>query len=83
LKELLQHFDEVFAVPMELPPQRKQDHIIPLTPGTSPTNVRPYRYPYIQKNEIEQLVKEMLEAGSIRPSVSPFSSPMLLVRKKR
>ncbi|KAK0603045.1 hypothetical protein LWI29_000814 [Acer saccharum] len=32
LKELLQHFDEVFAVPVELPPQRKQDYRIPLKP---------------------------------------------------
>lgn len=31
--------------------------IEPLAQGTTPTNIRPYRYPHIQKSEIEGLVK--------------------------
>lgn len=55
---------------------------IPLKVGSEPVHVKPYRYPYIQKNEIEKIMAEMLGVGTIRPSVSPFSSPGLLVKKK-
>ena len=53
-----------------------------LKEGTQPTNIRPYRYGYAQKMEIEKLVREMLLAGVIQPSTSPCSSPVLLVKKK-
>ncbi|KAH9699581.1 hypothetical protein KPL71_024420 [Citrus sinensis] len=78
---LLNEFCHVFQPPSGLPPKRTHDHQIPLEPNTKPVSVRPYRYPYYQKNEIEKMVKELLQAGLVRPSSSPFSSPVLLVKK--
>lgn len=39
-------------------------------------------YPYCQKNEIERQVREMLDQGIIQRSSIPFSSQVLLIRKK-
>ena len=82
VKGLLKEFPDVQEAKSTLPPSREVDHVIDLKPGVTPPNIRPYRYPFYQKGEIERLVREMLEAGIIRPSKSPFSSPVLLVKKK-
>lgn len=79
---LLKHFAGVFEQPTGLPPIRSHDHSITLLEGVSSVKVRPYRYPFSQKNQIEAMVQEMLSAGIIQPSTSPFSAPVLLVKKK-
>ncbi|GJT41734.1 retrotransposon-related protein [Tanacetum coccineum] len=71
-----------FAMPTALPPPRAHDHTISLLPNTPPITVKPYRLPPNQKDVVEQMVKELLDAGVIRESQSPFSSPIVMVKKK-
>ena len=82
LQEVMSKWAGVFEAPDGLPPKRGHEHAIVLKEGSNPVGVRPYRYPQFQKDEIERLIKEMLAAGIIRPSTSPFSSPVILVKKK-
>lgn len=82
LRSIIDEFTELFQTPTGLPPNREIEHRITLKEGTNPVNVRPYRYAYFQKEEIEKQVEAMLQSGIIRPSSSPFSSPVLLVKKK-
>ena len=82
VEQLLKEYEVVFSEPQGLPKSKPWDHTIPLIPGAKPVNIRPYRYTPEQKTEIEKQVQEMLRAGLIVPSTSPFSSPVLLVKKK-
>ncbi|XP_044326440.1 uncharacterized protein [Triticum aestivum] len=82
LADLLEEFVDVFAAPKGPPPHRQYDHALTLVEGAIPANTRPYRYSPLQKDEIERQVKEMLNAGIITHSVSPYAAPVLLVKKK-
>ncbi|GMJ12141.1 hypothetical protein HRI_004883300 [Hibiscus trionum] len=82
MQELLRRYEDVFAEPKALPPERAQDHRIPLVSEDVVIKVKPYRYPSIQKDVIERMVVEMLQTGVIRDNTSAFSSPIVMVRKK-
>ena len=73
LQKVLDNHSKVFETPNGIPPIRDHDHAIHLIPGSVPPNIRPYRYPYAQKSEIERMVAEILESGIIQPSQSSFS----------
>ena len=79
---LLLKYHSLFQAPTGLPPHRAIDHIIHLVASTQPVNMRPCRYPYYQKAEMEKPIRDMMQQGIIKPSQSRFSSPVLLVRKK-
>ena len=53
MERLLQSFEDLFAEPQGLPPVRSCDNRIHLQPNTAPVAVRPYRYPQLQKEELE------------------------------
>ena len=83
IQSILDEYATVMSEPKSLPPRRPFGHRIPLKEEAQPVNVAPYRYAHFQKTEIERQVNEMLQNGLIRPSNSPFSSPVLLVKKKK
>jgi hypothetical protein len=83
LQRIIDKHSKVFEdIPKGLPPTRNHDHEIRLIPGSVPPNIKPYRYPYAQKSEIERMVEEMLEAGIIKTSQSSYSAPVVMVFKK-
>ncbi|MCO5587284.1 hypothetical protein L7F22_041231 [Adiantum nelumboides] len=86
LSNFLNQFQDVFIddIPGELPPKRgDDDHMIELIPGSSSPNKPPYRVSQAQQEEIMRQVNELVEKGMVRPSSSPFCSPVLLVVQKK
>jgi len=79
---LLHTYRQIFDILMGLSPTRSHNHSIPLLEGLNPVKIKPYRYPHSQKGQIEKMIQEMLLEGIIQPSKSPFSSPIILVKKK-
>jgi hypothetical protein len=62
---LLTELQVIFEEPKRLPPIRTRDHRILLKGNTKPVCVRPYRYLYYQKTEIEKIVWDFLKSGVI------------------
>jgi hypothetical protein len=83
IKRVLDKHKKVFgSIPPGVPPDRGFEHIIELEAGANPVITTPYRHPNKCKDEIEKAIKELLDMGHIRPSSSPFSSSVVLVKKK-
>ena len=80
---VVKDFPDVF--PKELPgmpPNRDIEFFIELLPGTGPISKRAYMMPAKDLEEIKKQIKELLDKGYIRPSSSPWGSPVPLVEKK-
>ena len=56
--------------------------MIELEVGTHSIMNHLYKHPKKFKDEIERAIKELLYLGLIIPSLSPFASSMVLVKKK-
>ena len=59
ISALLSEFSDVFQEPSDLPPKRAIDHGIPLIDNAKCVNQRPYRLPHHQKNDMEDLIKQL------------------------
>ena len=55
---------------------------IELVPESTPTSKAPYRMSTPELLELKLQLKEMLDKGYIRPSVSPWGALVLFVKKK-
>jgi transposase InsO family protein len=80
LDSIIQEYAEVFSV---LPPSGKRDQLpaIPIETTGPPIAQRAYRTPLTKRKIIEEEIDKMLEEGVIRPSSSPWASPVTLVPK--
>jgi hypothetical protein len=65
-----------------MPPNRDLEFIIGLVPGTAPIAKRPYRMAANELEELKKQLRELQDKGYIRPSSSPWGSPVLFVKKK-
>ena len=82
VQTLLKEMDYVFAKSNDdLGCTAEVQHEIKLT-DDQPVKQPCRRVPPAQLDEFREAVKDMLEAGVIRESKSPYSSPVVLVRKK-
>ena len=73
------------ASPKDLPgvfPEREIDFGIDLLPDTQPISISPYRMDPAELKELKEQLKDLLDKGFIRPSISPWGAPILFVKKK-
>jgi hypothetical protein len=76
-------FPEVFPdeIP-DVPPEREVEFSIDLVPGTKPVSMAPYRMSASELAELKKQLEDLLDKKFVRPSVSPWGAPVLLVKKK-
>jgi hypothetical protein len=80
---VLSEFKDVFPNELPgLPPERELDFTIELKPGAEPISKTLYRMTAPELCELQMQLKELLDLGLIRPSVSPWGAPVIFVKKK-
>ena len=67
---------------MGLPPKRELDFTIKPILGAVPSAKAPYRMNILELNELKSQLKELIDKKYIRPSVSPWGSPVIFVKRK-
>jgi hypothetical protein len=60
-----------------MPPERELEFTIDLKPGTEPIARTPYRMSTPELQELKMQLKELMDLGLIRPSVSPWGAPVI------
>lgn len=52
------------------------------TEDSSPQKQPPKRMPFVVRNEVAKQLKQMQKSGVVQPSYSPWSSPVVMVKKR-
>ena len=74
-------YEDVFPNEVSrLPPQRDVDFVIELHPSTSPNSMT-HRMTPIELHELKVQPQKLLDKGFIRPSTSPWGTPILFAKK--
>jgi len=68
-------------LPSKLPPRREMDHKIELESRTRPPAMGAYRMALPELVELQKQLKELLDAGYIRPSKALYGAPVLFQKK--
>ena len=83
LLNMCANYTDVFRKPGQyLSHTNTVKHEIPVDPGQTPINQRPYRLPESQKQVVAEHIAELKSNGIIRESVSPWNAPIVIVSKK-
>jgi transposase InsO family protein len=82
LRELLRRYQKVMAPPdVSLGTTHMVEHRID-TGEARPIKQAARRLPKVREHVVEEALEEMTKAKAVRPSESPWSSPIVLVKKK-
>ncbi|KAJ4973220.1 hypothetical protein NE237_006394 [Protea cynaroides] len=78
--DVVRDYPDVFPEELlGLPPDRATEFVIDLIPGAAPVSNAPYR---MASTELKVQLQELLDKGYIRPSISPWGTTVLFVKKK-
>ncbi|XP_058741205.1 uncharacterized protein LOC131613564 [Vicia villosa] len=80
--QVVRDFPEVFPdeIP-DVPPEREVEFATNLVPGSRPVSMAPYRMSPSELTELKKQLEELLDKKFVRPSVSLWGAPVLLVKK--
>ena len=67
---------------LELSPHREVEFSIEFVPGVAPTSKIPYGMSTPELVDLKVQLKEIIDKGYITPSVSPWGTLVLFVKKK-
>ena len=67
---------------MQMPLERDIDHKIEIIPRATPIAKSPYKMLVPKAKELKEQLRQLLEKGFIRPSVSPWGALVLFQKKK-